>query len=51
MTTAGPGDNTYLTDDQVDNWLDSIIGDSPVPATNLPDSQTTGLPLDDPIDV
>ena len=45
MITVDPDDNTYLNDDQVDAWLDSIIGDNPVPATNLPD------PQDDPIEV
>jgi hypothetical protein len=37
MTTVDPDDNP-ITDDQIDAWLDSIIGADPVPATNLPGS-------------
>ena len=37
MNTVAPDDKP-MTDDQIDTWLDSIIGADPVPATNLPGS-------------
>jgi hypothetical protein len=37
MNTVDPDDKP-MTDDQIDAWLDFIIGADPVPATNLPGS-------------
>lgn len=41
--TVGPDDKP-LTDDQIDTWLDSVIGADPIPATNLPGSQPDPTP-------
>ncbi len=39
--TVDPDDSQPMTDDQIDAWLDQIIGSDPVPATNLPGSDPT----------
>jgi len=48
LTNTVDPDDKPLTDDQIDTWLDSIIGLDPVPATNLPGSQPDPTPEKDP---